>query len=142
MKRTLLIFAFATFGLGARAEQGVENPAEARGLSVVDGEPVEMLRAGDHGGGFLKRRVESRLAGNERLATMRSQILLDMTADGLRIQIVDQEGRPAERKGRFKGAGPRGLPGENARSPIQALKASVKKAADKKKGKSARKSRR
>ena len=55
---------------------------------------------------------------------------------------VDQEGRPAERKGRFKGAGPRGLPGENARSPIQALKASVKKAADKKKGKSARKSRR
>ncbi|MBL8289204.1 MAG: flagellar motor protein MotB [Rubrivivax sp.] len=42
----------------------------------------------------LKRRVESRLAGNERLATMRSQILLDMTADGLRIQIVDEDGRP------------------------------------------------
>ena len=42
----------------------------------------------------LKRRVEQRLAGNERLAMMRSQILLDMTADGLRIQIVDEEGRP------------------------------------------------
>ncbi|MCW5633118.1 MAG: flagellar motor protein MotB [Rubrivivax sp.] len=42
----------------------------------------------------LKRRVEQRLAGNERLAMMRSQILLDMTAEGLRIQIVDEEGRP------------------------------------------------
>ena len=55
---------------------------------------------------------------------------------------ADQETRPAERKGKFKGSGARALPGENARSPIQALKASVKKAADKKKGKSARKSRR
>ncbi|MBI5717823.1 MAG: flagellar motor protein MotB [Burkholderiales bacterium] len=42
----------------------------------------------------LKRKVENKLAGNERLAMMRSQILLDMTADGLRIQIVDEEGRP------------------------------------------------
>ena len=42
----------------------------------------------------LKRKVEDKLAGNERLATMRSQILLDMTAEGLRIQIVDEEGRP------------------------------------------------
>ncbi len=42
----------------------------------------------------LKRKVEGRLAANERLAMMRSQILLDMTADGLRIQIVDEEGRP------------------------------------------------
>jgi chemotaxis protein MotB len=42
----------------------------------------------------LKRKVEQRLAGNERLAMMRSQILLDMTAEGLRIQIVDEEGRP------------------------------------------------
>jgi chemotaxis protein MotB len=42
----------------------------------------------------LKRKVEDKLAGNERLAMMRSQILLDMTAEGLRIQIVDDEGRP------------------------------------------------
>ncbi|MBK9133889.1 MAG: flagellar motor protein MotB [Betaproteobacteria bacterium] len=42
----------------------------------------------------LRRRVEERLAANERLAMMRSQILLDMTAEGLRIQIVDEEGRP------------------------------------------------
>jgi chemotaxis protein MotB len=42
----------------------------------------------------LKRKVEQKIGGNERLATMRSQILLDMTAEGLRIQIVDEEGRP------------------------------------------------
>ena len=42
----------------------------------------------------LKRKVEGKLQGNERLAAMRSQILLDMTAEGLRIQIVDEEGRP------------------------------------------------
>ena len=42
----------------------------------------------------LKRQLEGKIEGNERLAMMRSQILLDMTADGLRIQIVDEEGRP------------------------------------------------
>ena len=42
----------------------------------------------------LKRKVEGKIGGNERLAAMRSQILLDITADGLRIQIVDEEGRP------------------------------------------------
>jgi chemotaxis protein MotB len=42
----------------------------------------------------LKRKVEQKIAGHERLAMMRSQILLDMTAEGLRIQIIDEEGRP------------------------------------------------
>ena len=55
---------------------------------------------------------------------------------------VESEGRSTDRKGKFKGGGSRALPGESARSPIQALKASVKKAADKKKAKSACKSRR
>jgi len=50
--------------------------------------------------------------------------------------------RSAERKGKPKGAKSRALPGEAARSPIQALKASVKKAAAKKKDKASRKSRR
>jgi chemotaxis protein MotB len=42
----------------------------------------------------LQRRVEVKLAGNQRLAAMRSQIRLDMTHEGLRIQIVDAENRP------------------------------------------------
>ncbi len=42
----------------------------------------------------LKRRVEERLRANSRLAPISSQIRLDMTADGLRIQIVDEQNRP------------------------------------------------
>jgi chemotaxis protein MotB len=34
------------------------------------------------------------LASNPKLAAMRSQIRLDMTRDGLRIQIVDEQNRP------------------------------------------------
>jgi chemotaxis protein MotB len=42
----------------------------------------------------LKQKVSSVLAGNPRLAAMRSQIRLDLTKDGLRIQIVDELNRP------------------------------------------------
>jgi chemotaxis protein MotB len=42
----------------------------------------------------LQRRVEQKLAGNQRLAAMSSQIRLDMTHEGLRIQIIDAENRP------------------------------------------------
>jgi chemotaxis protein MotB len=42
----------------------------------------------------LKKRVEDVLAANPRLASMQSQIRLDMTSEGLRIQIVDENNRP------------------------------------------------
>ena len=42
----------------------------------------------------LKRRVEDVLASNPRLASISSQIRLDMTSEGLRIQIVDENNRP------------------------------------------------
>jgi chemotaxis protein MotB len=42
----------------------------------------------------LKDKVDMALTGNAKLAAMRSQIRLDMTADGLRIQIVDENQRP------------------------------------------------
>ncbi len=41
----------------------------------------------------LKRKVEDALASNPKLAAMKSQIRLDMTPDGLRIQIVDEQNR-------------------------------------------------
>jgi chemotaxis protein MotB len=41
----------------------------------------------------LRERIERKIEANDRLAAMRSQILLEMTPDGLRIQIVDAEGR-------------------------------------------------
>jgi chemotaxis protein MotB len=42
----------------------------------------------------LKAKVEQKIAENPKLAAMKSQIRLDMTADGLRIQIVDENQRP------------------------------------------------
>jgi chemotaxis protein MotB len=41
----------------------------------------------------LKQKVEEALAASPKLAAMRSQIRLDMTRDGLRIQIVDELNR-------------------------------------------------
>jgi chemotaxis protein MotB len=42
----------------------------------------------------LKRKVEERLRASARLNSMMSQLRLDMTRDGLRIQIVDEQNRP------------------------------------------------
>ncbi len=42
----------------------------------------------------LMRKVEEKIASNDKLAGMKSQIRLDMTRDGLRIQIIDEEQRP------------------------------------------------
>ncbi|HWH84878.1 MAG TPA: flagellar motor protein MotB [Burkholderiaceae bacterium] len=42
----------------------------------------------------LKKKVEEVLAANPKLAAMKSQIRLEMTRDGLRIQIVDEQNRP------------------------------------------------
>ncbi len=42
----------------------------------------------------LKRKVQERLGQNNKLAGLSSQIRLDMTVDGLRIQIIDQDQRP------------------------------------------------
>jgi chemotaxis protein MotB len=42
----------------------------------------------------LKKKVEEALEASPKLAPMMSQIRLDMTRDGLRIQIVDEQNRP------------------------------------------------
>jgi chemotaxis protein MotB len=42
----------------------------------------------------LKQKVEQQIRDNPKLAAMSSQIRLDMTRDGLRIQIVDENQRP------------------------------------------------
>jgi chemotaxis protein MotB len=42
----------------------------------------------------LKQKVEQKIADSPKLAAMKSQIRLDMTRDGLRIQIVDENQRP------------------------------------------------
>jgi chemotaxis protein MotB len=42
----------------------------------------------------LKKKVEAALSASPKLAAMKSQIRLDMTRDGLRIQIIDAKNRP------------------------------------------------
>jgi chemotaxis protein MotB len=42
----------------------------------------------------LQKKIEQAIAGSDALKGMASQILLEMTGDGLRIQIVDQDQRP------------------------------------------------
>jgi chemotaxis protein MotB len=42
----------------------------------------------------LKEKIEGKIAANSTLAALQSQIRLDMTRDGLRIQIVDEGNRP------------------------------------------------
>jgi chemotaxis protein MotB len=42
----------------------------------------------------MKRKIEAKIAANPKLEGLGKQILLEMTRDGLRIQIVDAEGRP------------------------------------------------
>jgi chemotaxis protein MotB len=42
----------------------------------------------------LKKKVEQKIAENSKIAPMASQLRLDMTRDGLRIQIADEQNRP------------------------------------------------
>jgi chemotaxis protein MotB len=42
----------------------------------------------------LKKKVEQKIAESAKLAPMASQLRLDMTRDGLRIQIIDEQNRP------------------------------------------------
>ena len=55
---------------------------------------AEQLRAEASRLQSLKERMESELSNDARLAQYASQIKLDMTRDGLRIQIVDAQNRP------------------------------------------------
>jgi chemotaxis protein MotB len=69
----------------------IEAPRATVNIHQLKAEQVraEVARLED-----LKRKVEAKIAGNGKLAGMASQLLLEMTPDGLRIQIVDEENRP------------------------------------------------
>ena len=69
----------------------VESKRDAVNLHALKQEQVraEIARLED-----LKKKVQAKIAASERLSQMASQIRLDMTRDGLRIQIVDEQNRP------------------------------------------------
>jgi len=75
-----------------QVKQGdVAAPRKTVNLRALKEEQVraEIARLED-----LKRKIEQKIDGNTRLAAMKSQLRLDMTRDGLRIQIVDDQNRP------------------------------------------------
>jgi chemotaxis protein MotB len=75
-----------------QVKQGdVEAPRSTINLQALK---AEQLRAEYKMLDEVKRKVETMLESNGRLAAMRSQIRLEMTRDGLRIQIVDENNRP------------------------------------------------
>jgi chemotaxis protein MotB len=69
----------------------VEAPRDTVNLHQLKAEQIraEAARLED-----LQRRVEAAMAGNPAFKAMAAQIKMEMTADGLRIQILDEDGRP------------------------------------------------
>ena len=50
----------------------------------------------------LKKNIEAAIESNKKLQQFKSQILLDLTTEGLRIQIVDEKNRPMFKSGSAK----------------------------------------
>lgn len=50
----------------------------------------------------LKANIEQAIEANEKLKQFKNQILLDITSEGLRVQIVDEKNRPMFQSGRAK----------------------------------------
>jgi chemotaxis protein MotB len=69
----------------------IEAERAAVNLKALKAEQVraEVSRLED-----LKRKIEQKIAANTRLASLSSQIKLEMTFEGLRIQIIDEDKRP------------------------------------------------
>jgi chemotaxis protein MotB len=55
---------------------------------------AEQLRAESARLEDLKKKIEAKIDGSAKLSAYKSQLRLDMTRDGLRIQIVDEQNRP------------------------------------------------
>ena len=55
---------------------------------------ADMQRVADEEAKLVKKRIEQSLERNPRLRDVKNQVKMDVTADGLRIQIVDDKNRP------------------------------------------------
>ncbi|MFN7207969.1 MAG: flagellar motor protein MotB [Burkholderiales bacterium] len=71
------------------------NRRPERNESRADAEVREMLESIEKQRlEALKQKVEEALSNTPRLAEFKNQVLLDITSEGLRIQIIDQQNRP------------------------------------------------
>ena len=77
---------------GGQVKRGdVEAPTRAVNLQALKAEQARAERARLE---RLKEDIERKIDSNEKLKALKSQIRLDMTREGLRIQIVDANNRP------------------------------------------------
>ena len=72
----------------------VRNGSEPEKRSMMKAAKAEIERNERAQLEKLKQRVEELLSGNRKLEQFKSQIKLDLTNEGLRIQIVDDQNRP------------------------------------------------
>jgi chemotaxis protein MotB len=79
--------------------QKTDAPAEKKTINLQAAK-AELARRETEGLKRLKARVEFAIHNNPRLAQFRSQIRLDLTPEGLQIQIVDEQNRPMFDSGR------------------------------------------
>ena len=76
------------------------EPADKRQPKETDEAQQELARAENVKLSGLKKRIEDLISANPALKQFESQIRLDLTNDGLRIQILDQQNRPMFDSGR------------------------------------------
>jgi chemotaxis protein MotB len=69
----------------------VEQPKAKVNLQAL---PEELQKLNEQQARQVRQRVEEAIERNPRLRELRSQVKMDITADGLRIQIVDDQARP------------------------------------------------
>jgi len=81
-----------------QVKQG-ELPTEKKVISIKAAQQ-EFLRIEQEKLKELKTNIEFLIEGNASLKKFRNQILLDITSEGLRIQIVDEQNRPMFKIGR------------------------------------------
>ncbi len=77
-----------------RATGQVRSGSEQEKRAKMKAAKAEIERAERSQLEKLKQKVESMLASNSKLEAFKSQIKLDITNEGLRIQIVDDQNRP------------------------------------------------
>src|ERR1700712_5365147 len=79
-----------------RSNGQVKNGERAGKQTAVDIKAAEAERARREKEFLkgLKQRVEELINSNAKLAPYRNQLLIDVTSEGLRIQIVDEKNRP------------------------------------------------
>ncbi|WP_295625150.1 flagellar motor protein MotB [uncultured Nitrosomonas sp.] len=77
-----------------KGEVVIDDPANKQAVKIIK-ERIELEKLEG-----LKKKIEEAIEANPQLQRFANQLLLDITTDGLRIQIVDEQNRPMFALGR------------------------------------------